>query len=142
MNLSLCPRSERTVHLITYGGGHTQSDTFVYIPEEKMAVMGDLVLSKHHPVMIHANPLEWLDILEQVQKLNIHTIVPGHGEICSMKELEEVKGYIKDLLQIVAETVNSNGSIDEIEIPEAYEDWYFATYFKSNLKTVYDFINK
>ncbi|MBD0384484.1 hypothetical protein ICC18_31060 [Paenibacillus sp. WST5] len=39
--------SDRTVQLITYGGGHTQSDAFVYLPEEKIAVKGDLVLSKH-----------------------------------------------------------------------------------------------
>ncbi|MDM5154466.1 MBL fold metallo-hydrolase [Bacillus sp. DX1.1] len=134
--------SDRIVQLITYGGGHTQSDAFVYLPEEKIAVMGDLVLSKHHPVMINANPQEWLNILERVELLDVETIVPGHGEVCSMKELHEVKGYIKDIIALVAETVQSKKSIDDILVPKAYQGWYFTTYFKINLKKVYDLITK
>ncbi|CAM2843493.1 MBL fold metallo-hydrolase [Paenibacillus sediminis] len=134
--------SDRTVQLITYGGGHTQSDAFVYLPEEKTAVMGDLVLSKHHPVMMYANPQEWLNILERVERLGVETIVPGHGEVCSMKELYEVKGYINDIVALVAETVQSKKSIDDILVPKAYQGWYFTTYFKTNLKKVYDLITK
>jgi cyclase len=133
---------DRTVQLITYGGGHTQSDAFVYLPEEKTVVMGDLVLSKHHPVMMYANPQEWLNILDRVELLGVETIVPGHGEVCSMKELHEVKGYIKDIVELVGETVQNNKSVDDISVPKAYQDWYFTTYFKSNLKRVYDLNNK
>lgn len=134
--------SDRTVQVITYGGGHTQSDAFVYLPEEKTAVMGDLVLSKHHPVMMNGNPQEWLNILERVELLDIETIVPGHGDVCSMKELQLVKGYINDILALVEETVQSKKSIDDILVPQAYQDWYFTTYFKSNLNKVCDLITK
>ncbi|WP_144550690.1 MBL fold metallo-hydrolase [Bacillus sp. X1(2014)] len=134
--------SERTVQLITYGGGHTLSDAFVYLPEEKMAVMGDLVLSKHHPVMFNANPQEWLTILERVEQLDILKIIPGHGEVCTMKDLHEVKGYINDIMAMVAEAVQCKRSIDDILVPKAYQDWYFTTYFKENLKKVYELITK
>ncbi|MFD1773374.1 MBL fold metallo-hydrolase [Paenibacillus rhizophilus] len=134
--------SSRTVQLITYGGGHTQSDAFLYLPEEKIAVMGDLVLSKHHPVMMYANPNAWLNILERVEALGVETIIPGHGEVCSMKELHEVKGYINDIVALVAEAVHSKKSIDDLVVPQAYQDWYFTTYFKSNLKRVYDWITE
>ncbi|MEH7307567.1 MBL fold metallo-hydrolase [Neobacillus drentensis] len=134
--------SERTVQLITYGGGHTPSDAFVYLPEEKIAVMGDLVLSKHHPVMFNANPQEWLTILERVEQLDIVNIIPGHGEVCTMEELHEVKGYINDIMALVAEAVQCKRSIDDILVPKAYQDWYFTTYFKENLKKVYELITK
>ncbi|NHM31936.1 MBL fold metallo-hydrolase [Neobacillus terrae] len=134
--------SDRTVQLITYGGGHTQSDTFVYFPEEKLAVMGDLVLSKHHPVMIDGNPQEWINILGRVELLDIETIVPGHGKVCSMKELHEVKGYINDIMELVSEAVEKKKSIDDIFIPQTYQDWSFTTYFRSNLKKVYDLFTK
>ncbi|PEB50084.1 MBL fold metallo-hydrolase [Bacillus pseudomycoides] len=134
--------SNRSAQLITYGGGHTPSDAFVYIPEEKIAVMGDLVLSKHHPVLFDSNPQEWLNILEQVELLDIETIVPGHGEVCSMKELHEVKGYINNIVALVVETVQSKRSLDDILVPKAYQEWYFTTYFKANLKKVYELITK
>lgn len=132
--------SVRSVQVITYGGGHTQSDAFVYLPKEKIAIMGDLVISKHQPVMMYANPKEWLSILERVELLDIETIVPGHGEVCSMKELHEVKGYINDLSTLVTETVQSGNCIDDISVPRAYQDWDFRTYFKSNLKRVYELV--
>ncbi|MBY9078746.1 MBL fold metallo-hydrolase [Paenibacillus sp. HN-1] len=134
--------SNRSVQLITFGGGHTQSDAIVYIPEDKIVVVGDLVLSKHHPVLTYANPQEWLNILEQIELLDIETIVPGHGEVCSLQELHDVKGYITDIMAIVTEAVQNEKSIDEIEVPELYRDWYFTTYFKTNLSKVYDMITK
>ncbi|WCK55074.1 hypothetical protein PP175_03520 [Aneurinibacillus sp. Ricciae_BoGa-3] len=114
----------------------------MYLPEEKTAVMGDLVLSKHHPVMMNANPQVWINILERAELLGVETIVPGHGEVCSIKALHEVKAYINDIVALVAEAVQSKKSIDEISVPKAYQDWYFTTYFKSNLKRVYDLITK
>lgn len=134
--------STRSVQFITFGGGHTQSDAFVYIPEDKIAIMGDLVLSKHHPVLAYANPQEWLNILEQVEQMDIATIVPGHGDVCSLQELHEVKGYITDIMALVAEAVHNKTSMDEITIPAMYQDWYFTTYFKTNLSKVYDMITK
>lgn len=132
--------SHRTVQLKTYGGGHTQSDAFVYLPEEKIAILGDLVLSKHHPVMIHATPYEWLNILEKIELLDIKTIIPGHGDVCSLNELHEVKGYINDIVSLVEEAILNKQSIEEISVPKAYENWYFTTYFKPNLKKVYELI--
>ncbi|MGD6818784.1 hypothetical protein ACQCVE_17175 [Metabacillus sp. 113a] len=36
--------SERKVELHCFGGGHTDSDLFMYLPEEKVLFAGDLVL--------------------------------------------------------------------------------------------------
>ncbi|MBM7662089.1 glyoxylase-like metal-dependent hydrolase (beta-lactamase superfamily II) [Bacillus mesophilus] len=129
--------SDRIVKLISYGGGHTQSDTFVYLPEDKIVITGDLVLSKHHPVMIHASPVEWLNILEQIEILDIETIIPGHGEICSIKELHEVRGYLKEIVQLVKNSIQNKENIDDILIPKMYQDWYFTNYFRANLNTIY-----
>jgi glyoxylase-like metal-dependent hydrolase (beta-lactamase superfamily II) len=134
--------SKRSVELMTFGGGHTQSDAFVYIPKDKIAIMGDLVLSKHHPVLMYANPQQWLEILDKIEQLNIETIVPGHGEVCSLTELHEVKAYITDLLEIVTAAVRSNQSLDEISVPAAYQHWSFTTYFKSNLQAIQEWLTK
>lgn len=131
---------ERSVQLLTYGGGHTQSDVFVYLPEERLAIMGDLVVSKHHPVLLSGNPWEWLRILERVELLDIETIVPGHGEVCSKQELREVKTYLADIAALAEEAVRSGKSLDQIQVPEAYRSWYFTAYFKPNLKRVYDLL--
>ncbi|MEK4004890.1 MBL fold metallo-hydrolase [Paenibacillus sp. FSL H3-0333] len=128
--------SNRSAQLITYGGGHTQSDAVVYLPEDKVIIIGDLVLSNHHPVLANATPQEWL----QIERLDVETIIPGHGEVCSLQQLHEVKGYISRMIAIVTEAVQNQQSIEEIVIPEEYRAWYFTTYFKTNLNKLYDLI--
>ncbi|MFS0856204.1 hypothetical protein AB3M99_07560 [Paenibacillus taichungensis] len=100
------------------------------------------MLSKHHPVLMYANPQQWLDILDKVEQLDIEIIVPGHGEVYSLNALHQVRAYITDLLQIVTDAAQRNQGLDEITVPSAYQDWFFTTYFKSNLQSIYEWIEK
>lgn len=69
--------SKRKIVLHSMGGGHTPSDTFMYLPEEKIAFMGDLVTENLHlPIY---NPDDYSSILKKVKELDILTFVPGHG---------------------------------------------------------------
>ncbi|HZG15979.1 MAG TPA: MBL fold metallo-hydrolase [Candidatus Bathyarchaeia archaeon] len=134
--------SKRKVELICYGGGHTQSDAFLYLPDERIAVTGDLVLSGHHPVMRYANPQEWLQILGRVEALGVDTIVPGHGEVCSLEALHQVRQYINELIAMVEQVVQTGGSTEDIPVPEAYRSWYFTGDFQVNLQRLYQLKNK
>jgi len=134
--------SKRKVELICYGGGHTQSDAFLYLPDERIAVMGDLVLSGHHPVMRYANPEEWLHILDRVEKLGVDTIVPGHGEVCTLEALYLVRQYINELIAMVEQVVQTGGSTEDIPVPEAYRSWYFTGDFQVNLQRLHQLKSK
>lgn len=125
---------DRTARIMTCGGGHTQSDAFVYLPEERIAVMGDLVLSKHHPFMGYADLKAWLQILEQVEELGVDAIIPGHGEICAMDAVHKMKCYINDITALTKEAAHNRTSLEDIAVPEAYSDWFFTPYFRGNLK--------
>lgn len=128
--------SRRDVHLITYGGGHTQSDAFAYLPEDKIAVAGDLVLSGHHLVMRYADPQQWLHILDRIEALQIETIVPGHGDICSRDAVGQARKYLSEMLALAGEIVRSGTSLDSVPIPEAYRSWFFTMDFKTNLEVL------
>lgn len=128
--------SKRSVRLITYGGGHTQSDAFVYFPEEKLAIIGDLVLSGYHLTMSHANPWEWLKILDRIEELGIETIVPGHGDVCTIETLRGAREYLQYMIGLAAELGPDDASVESAVIPEKYDDWLFRFDFKSNLKKI------
>lgn len=65
--------SKRKVELHCLGGGHTPSDTFMYLPEEKIVFMGDLVTENLHlPIF---NPDVYISILNQVKGMDIITFV-------------------------------------------------------------------
>ncbi|KIL39880.1 cyclase [Gordoniibacillus kamchatkensis] len=128
--------SRRSAQLITYGGGHTQSDAFVYLSEDKIAITGDLVLSGHHLVLRFGNPQEWLHILDQVEALQAEIIVPGHGPVCSPDAIGKARTYLKDMFALAEHLVRSGGSPDAVQVPEAYRSWYFTSDFKTNLEVL------
>src|SRR5262249_6536655 len=69
---------ERHVEVLNYGRGVTPGDAFVYLPKEKVLLIGDLVVN---PVTfaLSGYPTEWLRTLERIDSLDVETIVTGHG---------------------------------------------------------------
>ena len=69
---------ERHIEVLNYGRGVTPGDTFVYLPKEKILLLGDLIVN---PITfaLSGYPTEWLRVLEKVDALDATTIVTGHG---------------------------------------------------------------
>jgi len=69
---------ERHIEVLNFGRGVTPGDTVVYLPNEKILLLGDLIVN---PVTFALSgfPTEWLRVLEKVDRLDATTIVTGHG---------------------------------------------------------------
>ncbi len=69
---------ERHVEVLNYGRGVTPGDTFVYLPDEKVLLLGDLIVN---PITfaLSGYPTEWLRVLERIDRLDADVIVTGHG---------------------------------------------------------------
>jgi cyclase len=69
---------ERHIEVLNYGRGVTPGDTFVYLPEEKVLLLGDLIVN---PITfaLSGYPTEWLRVLERIDRLDADVIVTGHG---------------------------------------------------------------
>ena len=59
--------TKRRAEVLSLGGGHTPSDAFLYLPDEHIAFLGDLLFTKKHPSMWHDQPQEWVSILGQIE---------------------------------------------------------------------------
>lgn len=71
---------KRRIQVLHYGRAVTPGDAFLYLPDDKMVVTGDLLVN---PVSfaLSSYPSEWLATLEKIDKLDARTIVPGHGTV-------------------------------------------------------------
>jgi glyoxylase-like metal-dependent hydrolase (beta-lactamase superfamily II) len=126
----------RTVELVTYGGGHSPSDAFMYLPETGIAFLADLLHVGYHAAFTHGNPEVWLEILDKIEALQVQTLVPGHGAIGGLEELRTLRRYLTDTLQAAQAIIANGGSADnlEIHIPEPYQQWGAPSIFEANLK--------
>jgi len=76
----------REIRVMNFGRAVTPGDTVVYLPKEKVALIGDLIVN---PVTfaLGCYPTEWLKALEKVDGLDASVTVTGHGDPLKDKEL-------------------------------------------------------
>ena len=69
---------ERQIEALHYDRAVTPGDSFLYLPEEKILITGDLLIN---PVSfaLSSYPTGWLNTLEKMAALDATVIVPGHG---------------------------------------------------------------
>src|SRR5262245_14035025 len=77
---------ERRIQVLHYDRAVTPGDAFVYLPDEKILITGDLLIN---PISfaLSCYPTEWLRTLEKIDALDVSIIVPGHGEPLRDKQL-------------------------------------------------------
>lgn len=136
--------SERTVKLYCLGGGHSPSDTFMYLPKEKIAFMGDIATENLH-VPIY-NPEEFLTILKRVKQIDINILVPGHGNIADLTLCDTLIEYLSFMTQRAKEALQRKLSredfIAKFDLPKEYKEWKGVNGIKANLTTIYTYLLK
>jgi len=89
----------REVQLLFLGRGHTNGDTVVFLPKEKIVCTGDLMESQI-AYMGDAQFDEWIATLEALKKLDFKTDLPGHGTPFKDKGLiTAFQAYLRDLMK-------------------------------------------
>lgn len=88
---------EKTVELHDLGPAHTMSDTIAWVPGDNVVFTGDLLFNEGHPV-IWTGPLSnWIAACEFIEALKPEVVVPGHGPICDVTAVSNMKGYFEHL---------------------------------------------
>jgi len=133
--------TQRTVELLPFVG-HTASDIVLYLPEEKIAFVSDLLFINIHPYLPSGFPVDWKQSLSKIEALGIKTAVPGHGPLGRSADLSVMTQYIQSLENIATNMVKSGKSAKEVylqPIPSPFETWwlFFDNFFFTNLEFLY-----
>lgn len=94
---------EREVQVKFLGRGNTGGDAVVYLPKEKIAVVGDLVGSPI-PLANDGYPSEWIHTLENLGQLDAEQFVAGHGPVLHDKTQIFL---FRDLLKSAVDQMNA-----------------------------------
>jgi cyclase len=132
--------TRRSVHLLTYGGGHSPSDVFAYLPDEGILFTGDLAIRGFHPSLGSGWPGSWISILRRMEKLRSHRVVPGHGPPGSRRILTDSREYLQEIDRIASTALRERTAVRdlaEIPIPSRYRRWRFSFMFQGNVRRAY-----
>lgn len=131
--------SRRRAELIEFKGAHTGSDTVVYLPDDGIAFMSDLLFAGYHPYLGDGNPERWLAVLRSVLDgsagmADATRFVPGHGRVASKDDVQKLIDYIIDCIEIARRLGETEGrDVSDEPVPPKYADWGLARFFPANI---------
>jgi cyclase len=145
-----------TLHLEPYsvriyfpGKAHTSGDALVYFPQQRAIAMGDLFLNRSSPAMDDGSVENWIHALDDVLRLPLDNVVPGHFELATKSELKRFRDYLDDLYQQVRALRQKHETLEQVRHDihmEKYSDFrqyakYEAT-FADNAAVIYQQMQK
>lgn len=137
--------SKRNIEIINYGGGHSQSDSILFVPDAKIVFTGDLLTVGQHPYLADGDPGDLDRILNQVSGLSPQYLIPGHGPLAELDDIRVQRQYITMLTEIAMREIvygatDGNDALQraaKLPIPPNFANWEFASYFHENLLFLY-----
>jgi cyclase len=132
---------ERTFELMYLKGVHSESDTAVWLPKERVlfSAAGIIVDQINNLRPIVTIP-DILAAAKMMKGLNPVHVVPGHGTPGTVKIFEDSEKYYALLLERVGRLAKEGKSLEqikkEVRMPE-YEHWAAQDRFPTNVEAAY-----
>ena len=83
------------VHLIYVGPCHQVGDTIVHVPKEGVVFAGDVLFRQCTPMGWAGSFDKWFQCLDLIAELHPRVVVPGHGPVCGIEGVTEMKKYLQ-----------------------------------------------
>lgn len=127
--------------------GHTDGDSIVYFPQDKVVHLGDLFFNKIIPFIDRAHgasTAEWIETIDAVlERVDPATqFIPGHGEVTTAADFRAFKQYFLDLRAAVKKVVEEGKTLEqtlnEVKLPKYQDYGGYAQRFQTNVRVVYE----
>lgn len=124
-NITVQPRGAlwlggKSVEIYWLGRGHTDGDVVVLFPQSKVLAAGDLFT--HGPGLPElidyrggGSAKEWTGTVDKVLQLDFDTVVPGHGDVATKREMTAFRDSTKRLTELATQLVKQGKSRPDVE---------------------------
>lgn len=119
------------IRAIHYPSGHTDGDSVIWFTKSNVVHMGDDMFAGRFPYVDQDAGGSVRGLISNVETV-LETIpvdaklIPGHGPLSTVKDLESYLAMLKDTLAIVQAGVREGHSLDELQnakVLAKYESW-------------------
>jgi len=87
------------VKLLYFGRGHTNGDTVIYFPEQKVVHGGDLIVDGM-PVIDYpggGSAIEFVRTIDALLDVDFDILIPGHGRLMTKDEVADYKARFEEM---------------------------------------------
>ena len=117
----------KVAHLIYLGPGQDAGNAFLYLPHAKALATGG-----GYGTRSWANPMftpsveGWIAVLRQIKAMDVDRYLPGHGEVGTKQNVEEMIEFLTDLQagvkDAIAKGMSKDATVQALALPK-YKDW-------------------
>jgi len=131
--------------IITLTGGHSLDSATIYIPSEKVLITGDEFYHSQVPLFagMPENHQNWLKAIKSWEKLDVKTVIPGHGSPIEFEYVVNARKFIEKTFKTLKELKEKSIEVDEAVKDERLKDYYGKSnwkdpsWWKESLKALY-----
>ena len=134
------------IDLFYFGPGHTNGDTFIVFPALRVMHAGDMVAWKDAPGCDRNNggscvafPKTLANLVANIK--NVDTVIPGHMDMITMKDVQEYQRYMSDLVAAAETAMKAGKTVDQavagLNLSAKYPTYKFER-AKAAVQAVYD----
>ena len=104
-------------------GSHTIGDLMVYLPDDKVLVAGDVLVSRIVPTLQDGFMKNWIQTLGEIQALGAAHFVPGHGDLMTLDDVTALRDAMLRFYSGVKEGFQRGQSEGEIRKSLDLSSW-------------------
>jgi cyclase len=132
---------ERTFELMYLRGVHSEADTAVWLPKERVLFSASgIVVNQFNILRPFVTIPDILAASKMMKGLNPEHVIPGHGTPGTVQIFDDTEKYYALLLERVGKMVKEGKSLDqikkEVRMPE-YDHWATKERFPTNVEAAY-----
>jgi cyclase len=108
---------ERRLELRKVGPAHTIGDAVAFLPKEGILFTGDLCVNWRFGNNVgdrDADIPHWVQVMSDLSKWNVKTVVPGHGNLGTVETLKAQGAFLADLWKQVGDGKKAGKTVEQL----------------------------
>ncbi|MCZ7561449.1 MAG: MBL fold metallo-hydrolase [Burkholderiaceae bacterium] len=102
------------LELIATETAHSTGDMMVWLPEDGVLASGDILVHTINPNFMDGNLKKWIGVVDDLLKLPLRVVMPGHGPLMQPRDVTEFRTLIGDFYRVVEEVYKSGGAESDV----------------------------
>jgi cyclase len=122
------------------GRAHTDGDSIVYVPEDRVVFSGDVLWVGYHPNLEDADVKGQIRALRTILRWNPRRIVPGHGPVCGLQEVRRFLRYLEEFESNCEKARKESLGIEDAlsrVLPSFSKDWKMRGMVEGHIRKIW-----
>lgn len=133
---------QEEIEVIRVGRGHSAADIVLYDRQDRVLYTGDLFVNGYIGYLGEGHFRQWIEALDGLLKLKVDVVVPGHGPVGTLEDVERFKNYLEDFVSSTRTYFNKHKSPGGYSLPEKYQSWGAQFYLEDNVARAFELWKK